>query len=81
MAKKQNDRSRRRAPLKPRPKRYRTLDVVDYKDVDTLAQFVSERGKIRTRRVTGLSRRQQAEVAKAIKQARELSLMPAPKGR
>ena len=49
---------------------------IDYKDTTLLQKFVSERGKIRTRRLTGLSRKHQAEMARAVKRARELSLLP-----
>ena len=49
---------------------------VDYKDVQTLRKFISERGKIRARRVTGLSVQDQRKVATAIKNAREVALLP-----
>ena len=49
---------------------------VDYKDVATLRKFISERGKIRSRRITGACRRHQNQVAKAVKRARELALLP-----
>jgi len=52
------------------------LDHVDYKDVATLRKFISERGKIRARRVTGLSVQDQRKVAMAVKNARELALLP-----
>ena len=52
------------------------IEHVDYKDVATLSRFTSERGKIRSRRITGLCRRHQSQVAKAVKRARELALMP-----
>jgi small subunit ribosomal protein S18 len=52
------------------------VEQVDYKDVDTLKRYVSERGKIRTRRITGACRRHQNQVAKAVKRARELALLP-----
>ena len=52
------------------------LDAVDYKDTGTLRMFISERGKIRSRRVTGLTVQQQREVATAIKTAREMALLP-----
>jgi len=51
-------------------------DIVDYKDVALLRKFMSDRGKIRSRRLTGLSPRRQREVAKAIKNAREMALLP-----
>ena len=49
---------------------------IDYKDTATLRKFISERGKIRARRVTGLSVQEQRKVAIAIKNARELALLP-----
>ncbi|CAI9402847.1 MULTISPECIES: 30S ribosomal protein S18 [Aestuariimicrobium] len=49
---------------------------VDYKDTATLRKFISERGKIRARRVTGLSVQDQRKVAIAIKNAREMALLP-----
>ena len=52
------------------------VEQVDYKDVDTLKRYVSERGKIRTRLITGACRRHQNQVAKAVKRARELGLLP-----
>jgi small subunit ribosomal protein S18 len=49
---------------------------IDYKDVNLLRRFMSERAKIRARRVTGNDQQQQAAVAKAIKLAREVALLP-----
>lgn len=49
---------------------------VDYKDTALLRKFISERGKIRARRVTGLSVQDQRKVAIAVKNARELALLP-----
>ena len=49
---------------------------VDYKDVNLLRRFMSDRGKIRARRVTGNCAQHQREVAVAIKTARELALLP-----
>ena len=49
---------------------------VDYKDVNLLKKFISERGKIRARRVTGLSVQDQRKVAIAVKNAREVALLP-----
>jgi|SRR5664280_2227490 len=75
-----------RAPKKGRPidpsrRRYcsfckEKVDQVDYKDVTALRRFVSDRGKIKTRRVTGACRRHQRQVAVAIKRAREMALLP-----
>ncbi|SDN40079.1 30S ribosomal protein S18 [Allokutzneria albata] len=52
------------------------VEEVDWKDSALLRKFVSDRGKIRSRRVTGLTPRQQREVARAIKNAREMALLP-----
>lgn len=52
------------------------VDYVDYKDVDLLNRFVSDRAKIRNRRVTGNDVQQQRDVANAIKIAREMALLP-----
>jgi small subunit ribosomal protein S18 len=52
------------------------IEQVDYKDTGSLRRFVSERGKIRSRRITGACRRHQGQVARAVKRARELALMP-----
>jgi small subunit ribosomal protein S18 len=52
------------------------VDHVDYKDVIMLRKFVSERGKIRARRVTGNCVQHQRDVAAAIKNAREMALLP-----
>ena len=52
------------------------VEQVDYKDIATLRRFISERGKIRSRRITGACRRHQNQIAKAVKRARELALLP-----
>ena len=52
------------------------VEYVDYKDVNLLRRFMSDRAKIRARRVTGLSVQDQRKVAIAIKNARELALLP-----
>ena len=52
------------------------IEQVDYRDIATLRKFVSERGKIRSRRITGACRRHQNQVARAVKRARELALLP-----
>ena len=53
-----------------------TVDYIDYKDVNLLRRFMSDRAKIRARRVTGNCTQHQAAVAVAIKTARELALLP-----
>ncbi len=52
------------------------VEYVDYKDVATLRKFVSERGKIRARRVSGNCAQHQRDVAAAVKNAREMALLP-----
>ena len=52
------------------------VDHVDYKDVMLLRKFVSERGKIRARRVSGNCSQHQRDVATAVKNAREMALLP-----
>lgn len=49
---------------------------IDYKDVDTLTKFITERGKILPRRITGVSAHHQRILAKAIKKARYMALLP-----
>lgn len=61
---------------KPCPYCRDKIDQVDYKDIGTLRRFVSERGKIRSRRITGACRRHQSQIARAVKRARELALLP-----
>lgn len=52
------------------------IDVVDYKDFGTLRRAMSEKGKIRSARITGNCRRHQHQLANAVKRARELGLLP-----
>ena len=73
------DRRKPRTPKggKPQaPVKAITVGVIDYKDVATLRRFISERGKIRSRRITGVSVQEQRLLAKAIKNAREMALLP-----
>ena len=60
---------KRLSPIKPG-------DPIDYKDVDLLKKFITERGKILPRRLTGLTAKQQRQVAGAIKRARQIALLP-----
>src|SRR6201986_4349570 len=78
------DRSTRRAP-KDNGRRMKKkvcifckdrIDYVDYKDVNLLRKFMSDRGKIRARRVSGNCAQHQRKVAMAIKTSRELALLP-----
>jgi small subunit ribosomal protein S18 len=66
-----------------RPRRYQRRrprqvvpEYVDWKDVDFLRQFVPERGKIMPRRISGISAKDQRRIAKAIKRARAMALLP-----
>jgi len=52
------------------------VKTIDYKDIETLSQFVTERGKILPRRITGVSAGYQGELAAAIKRARHMALLP-----
>ena len=78
------DRNPKRAPKEARPRGKRKVcvfckehtDRADYKDVNLLRRFMSERGKIRSRRVTGNCTQHQRDVQVAIKTARELALLP-----
>jgi small subunit ribosomal protein S18 len=68
-------------PLRKPKKKVNILDkdkitYVDYKDTILLRKFISDRGKIRARRVTGVTVQQQREVARAVKNAREMALLP-----
>jgi small subunit ribosomal protein S18 len=81
------DNRRRRKPAADSSRKRRTVhkDVaaaIDYRNPDTLRPFLTERGKIKARRTTGLSRRDQSLLARAVKRARELALLPyvAPPG-
>ena len=52
------------------------IEDVDYKDINQLRRFISERGKIRSRRITGACRRHQNQVSVAVKRAGEMALLP-----
>jgi small subunit ribosomal protein S18 len=52
------------------------VDEVDYKNINQLRRYISEKGKIRNRRVTGACRKHQRQVAVAVKRAREMALLP-----
>lgn len=52
------------------------FENIDYKDVETLSKFITERGKILPRRITGVSAYYQRRLAKAIKLARHVALLP-----
>ncbi len=60
---------KRLSPIKPG-------EPIDYKDVDLLRKFVTERGKILPRRITGLTSKQQRDMTLSIKRSRQVALMP-----
>lgn len=72
--------------MKPAPQKRRKRNLlraegvehVDWKDTALLRKFVSDRGKIRARRITGLTPSEQKDVSRAIKNAREMALLPYP---
>ena len=71
----------RRGPVgggrrKPCPYCREKIDLVDYKDIAALRRAVSDKGKIRSSRVTGACRRHQSQLARAVKRAREVGLLP-----
>ena len=52
------------------------VTYIDYKDIPTLRKYISDRGKIRARRITGVSVQEQRLIARAVKNAREMALLP-----
>lgn len=60
---------KRLSPIKPGT-------PIDYKDIELLRRFVTERGKILPRRITGLTAKQQRDLTQAVKQARIVALLP-----
>ena len=66
----------RKPKKKSNPLKAAKITYIEYKDTTLLRKFISDRGKIRARRVTGVTVQQQREIAKAIKNAREMALLP-----
>ncbi|GAB3076598.1 30S ribosomal protein S18 [Nocardioides zeae] len=66
----------RKPKKKQNPLKAADVKVIDYKDVNLLRKFISDRGKIRARRVTGVTVQEQRKIAMAIKNAREVALLP-----
>ena len=66
----------RKPKKKANPLKSAKIENIDYKDTATLRKFISDRGKIRARRVTGLSVQDQRKIALAVKNAREVALLP-----
>jgi len=60
---------KRLSPIKPE-------DPIDYKDVELLRKFITDRGKILPRRITGLTAKQQRDLTTAIKRSRLVALLP-----
>ena len=56
------------------------VEEIDYKNVNQLRRYISEKGKIRSRRITGACRRHQNQVSAAVKRAREMALLPYVQG-
>ena len=66
----------RKPKKKANPLKVAKIDNIDYKDTALLRKFISDRGKIRARRVTGVTSQQQRQIARAVKNAREMALLP-----
>ncbi len=66
----------RKPKKKQNPLKAAGITTIDYKDTALLRKFISDRGKIRARRVTGVSVQEQRKIATAIKNAREMALLP-----
>ncbi len=66
----------RKPKKKQNPLKAAKITHIDYKDTALLRKFISDRGKIRARRVTGVSVQEQRKIAIAIKNAREVALLP-----
>ncbi len=56
------------------------VEEIDYKNVNQLRRYISEKGKIRSRRISGACRRHQNQVSSAVKRAREMALLPYVQG-
>ncbi|WP_019135597.1 30S ribosomal protein S18 [Cellulomonas massiliensis] len=66
----------RKPKKKQNPLKTAKVETIDYKDTALLRKFISDRGKIRARRVTGVSVQEQRAIARAVKNAREMALLP-----
>ena len=66
----------RKPKKKANPLKQAKVEYIDYKDTNLLRKFISDRGKIRARRVTGVTVQEQRAIAKAVKNAREMALLP-----
>ena len=80
--KKEDGRTRKRTPLTTGGRRKSCffckskVEEIDYKNIAELRRYISEKGKIRSRRISGACRRHQRQVAVAVKRAREMALLP-----
>ena len=78
----QEQTKRRRPPLNAGPRRRNChfcrekIDEIDYKSANQLRRYVTEKGKIRSGRITGACRRHQVQIGAAVKRAREMALLP-----
>jgi small subunit ribosomal protein S18 len=68
--------SNRRIKKKSNPFSGDKVDFIDYKDINLLQRFMTDRSKIRGRRLSGADQQQQREITNAIKNAREMALLP-----
>ena len=66
----------RKPKKKQNPLKSAKIEKIDYKDTALLRKYISDRGKIRARRVTGVSVQEQRAIARAVKNAREMALLP-----
>jgi small subunit ribosomal protein S18 len=83
MASKKQPQPRRRTGSATAPARRKScyfcrdkVAEIDYKNTAQLKRYISEKGKIRSRRITGACRRHQIQIASAVKRAREMALLP-----
>jgi small subunit ribosomal protein S18 len=83
MPQQRETKGRRRPPASAGPIRRKScyfckekIEEVDYKNYNQLRRYISEKGKIRSRRITGACRRHQEQIAVAVKRAREMALLP-----
>lgn len=69
---------KKRRPARPKPCQLckQGIEYIDYKDLSTLKPFLNERAKIKARRTTGACAKHQAKLSEAIKNAREMALIP-----
>ena len=66
----------RRYKKKPNPLNPERIVYIDYKDINLLQRFMSDRSKLKARRMTGADVQQQRDIATAVKNAREMALLP-----